>query len=103
MGQDHPGFLDYLPRKLDEYDRMIMGNRIFRMRTKGIGACTLDEAIDWGMTGPNLRACGLEWDFRKKRPYSGYEHLEFESQPHRTATASAGPLSGSQRCARASG
>jgi NADH-quinone oxidoreductase subunit C/D len=71
-------FLDYLPKKLDEYDRMIMGNRIFQMRTKGIGACTLEEAIDWGMTGPNLRACGLPWDFRKKRPYSGYEHLEFE-------------------------
>jgi NADH-quinone oxidoreductase subunit C/D len=71
-------FLDYLPKKLDEYDKMIMGNHIFQMRTKGIGACTLEEAIDWGMTGPNLRACGLEWDFRKKRPYSGYEHLEFE-------------------------
>jgi NADH-quinone oxidoreductase subunit C/D len=71
-------FLDYLPRKLDEYDGMIMGNRIFQMRTKGIGACTLEEAIDWGMTGPNLRACGLPWDFRKKRPYSGYEHLEFD-------------------------
>lgn len=71
-------FLDYLPEKLDEYDQMIMGNRILQMRTKGIGACTLEEAIDWGMTGPNLRACGLEWDFRKKRPYSGYEHLEFD-------------------------
>jgi NADH-quinone oxidoreductase subunit C/D len=71
-------FLDYLPKRLDEYDRMIMGNRIFKMRTKGIGTCTLEEAIDWGMTGPNLRACGVEWDFRKKRPYSGYDHLEFD-------------------------
>ncbi len=71
-------FLDYFPRRLDEYDRMIMGNRIFKMRTQGVGACTLEEAVDWGITGPNLRACGIKWDFRKKRPYSGYDQLEFD-------------------------
>jgi NADH-quinone oxidoreductase subunit C/D len=71
-------FLDYLPKRLDEYDRMIMGNSIFKMRTKGVGTCTLEEAIDWGITGPNLRACGFAWDFRKKRPYSGYDQLEFD-------------------------
>ena len=71
-------FLDYLPGRLDEYDRIVMKNRIFRARTKGIGVLTRDEAIDWGVTGPNLRACGYEWDFRKKRPYSGYDELEFD-------------------------
>jgi NADH-quinone oxidoreductase subunit C/D len=71
-------FLDYLPPRLREYDALVVESSITRARTKGIGALTLDQAIDWGVTGPNLRACGLEWDYRKQRPYSGYEHMEFE-------------------------
>jgi len=71
-------FLQYLPRRLVEYDKLVLRNRLFKARTQGIGSYTLDEAIEWGVTGPNLRACGFAWDFRKQRPYSGYEQFEFD-------------------------
>jgi NADH-quinone oxidoreductase subunit C/D len=71
-------FLDYFVPRIKEYDQMVMQNRIFKARTQGVGRYTLDQAIDWGVTGPGLRACGFEWDFRKKRPYSGYDQFIFE-------------------------
>jgi NADH-quinone oxidoreductase subunit C/D len=71
-------FIPYLTRRLNEYDKMVMENSIFKARTIGIGSYTLNEAIEWGVTGPGLRACGFEWDFRRRRPYSGYDQFEFE-------------------------
>lgn len=71
-------FVDYLPKRLDEYDRMVMKNRTLKARAIGIGEYSTAEAIEWGVTGPGLRATGLEWDLRKKRPYSGYEQFEFD-------------------------
>jgi NADH-quinone oxidoreductase subunit C/D len=71
-------FVHHLPPRIVEWDKTVMRNRMFKARTVGIGAYSLEEAIDWGVTGPGLRACGLEYDFRKKRPYSGYERFEFD-------------------------
>ena len=71
-------FIDYFPKRLDEYDGLVMQNPIFKDRTVGIGAYTLADAIEWGVTGPALRACGFRWDLRKERPYSGYECLDFD-------------------------
>ncbi len=64
--------------RIEEFDRLLTDGPIFRVRTEGIGPLSLEEAIDWGITGPNLRACGLSWDLRRVRPYSGYEKFDFE-------------------------
>lgn len=71
-------FIQYFPKQLKQYDRMVLQNSFFKARTRGIGIYTLEEAIDWGVTGPGLRACGLAYDMRKMRPYSGYEQFEFD-------------------------
>jgi NADH-quinone oxidoreductase subunit C/D len=71
-------FLAWMPKQMRDYDKIVMANKIFKARTQGVGVITTEEAIDWGATGPMLRATGLEWDFRKKQPYCGYENYEFD-------------------------
>lgn len=71
-------FIAYFPKRLDEYDRMVLKNRLLQRRTQGIGAYNTEQAVEWGVTGAGLRATGFGWDYRKARPYSGYENFEFE-------------------------
>ncbi len=71
-------FLDYFPKQLKLYDKLIMKNGVFIARTEGIGVYSKEEAIEWGITGAGLRATGFEWDFRKKQPYSSFEDFSFD-------------------------
>jgi NADH-quinone oxidoreductase subunit C/D len=71
-------FINYFPKRLNTYDKLIMQNSLIKQRTRGIGIFTTEEAIEWGATGANLRATGLKHDFRKATPYSGYDQFDFE-------------------------
>ena len=71
-------FIEYFPAKIDEYERLLTNNPIWIDRTKNVGIMRREEAINWSMSGPVLRAAGINWDLRKQRPYSGYDNFDFE-------------------------
>ncbi len=70
-------FLDRFPAKIDEFEGLLTKNDIFRRRTEGVGALTLDDAFQWGLVGPIARACGSDYDVRRYFPYCGYESYDF--------------------------
>jgi NADH-quinone oxidoreductase subunit D len=70
-------FLDRFPAKMDEFERLLTKNDIFRRRTEDVGVVTLENAYQWGLVGPIARAAGSDYDVRKYFPYCGYETYDF--------------------------
>lgn len=86
MAQDAPNgwfkdvlaFCKRMRDEIDEIDRLMIGNKIFRKRTEGVCPVSKEDAILWGYTGPLLRASGVALDLRKAQPYYGYDQLDFD-------------------------
>ncbi|MBT3204826.1 MAG: NADH-quinone oxidoreductase subunit D [Gammaproteobacteria bacterium] len=70
--------LNYIDGRLKDYDNLFFTNQIFVKRAKGIGTINQEQALEWSVTGPNLRACGLEFDVRRDDPYLIYDQLKFD-------------------------
>lgn len=71
-------FCDLMEERLREYHALLTGNRIWVKRTKGVGILNAADCKDYGVTGPLIRAAGVEWDLRKAQPYCGYENYDFD-------------------------
>ncbi len=71
-------FIQYLPARIDDYERMLTKNPIWRHRTIGVGKITAEQAIAMSVTGPVLRSTGVPYDVRRVRPYCGYEEYDFD-------------------------
>ncbi len=70
--------MDYLEKRIKDYDRVLFDNAGVKKRTVGVGKIEMDYAVSSGVTGPNLRASGMRADLRKDDPYLVYDRLEFE-------------------------
>jgi NADH-quinone oxidoreductase subunit D len=70
-------FLTKMPARIDQYENLLTGNPIWMNRLKGVGYLSAADAIALGVTGPPLRASGVDWDLRRDMPYSGYEKFQF--------------------------
>ena len=70
--------LKTFPKRIDQYEALLTRNPLMLDRTYGIGKLTAEECLNFGVTGPMLRASGVKWDLRKDQPYSGYEQYDFE-------------------------
>ena len=70
-------FIEAFPEKVDQYEELLDKNPIWLRRTQGVGNVPIEELLDWGVTGPMIRAAGIPWDIRKDEPYSGYEKFKF--------------------------
>ncbi|HXG58966.1 MAG TPA: NADH dehydrogenase (quinone) subunit D [Thermoanaerobaculia bacterium] len=70
--------VERLPQHIDDVDKLVTTNRIFRDRTEGVGPISAEDALEYGFTGPCLRACGIPFDVRKANPYLGYDTYDWD-------------------------
>ena len=75
---DVSAILKDMPQRMEQYDDLLKNNPIWLARTEGVGVITAEEATAYSITGPALRATGIDWDIRKAFPYSGIEQYEFD-------------------------
>ena len=78
LADDILKWIDQYPQMIDDIETLLTDNRIFKQRTVDIAKVTEQEALDWGFTGPNLRASGVAWDLRKAQPYDAYDKMDFD-------------------------
>jgi len=78
LAEDIHAFIEQFPARIDDLEQLLTENRIFKQRTVDIGRVTGDQAIDWGFSGPMLRASGIPWDLRKAQPYDVYGEMDFD-------------------------
>lgn len=78
MIEDIAKFIEQFPKYIDDVDELLTENRIWKQRTVGISEISIKQALDWGFSGPMLRAAGLAWDLRKSQPYEIYDQLDFD-------------------------
>src|SRR5579875_3423586 len=71
-------FIKQMPQRIDEYERLLTKNPIWRERLIGIGTISAEEALDYGLSGPMVRASGVKWDLRKEMPYTSYQDVDFD-------------------------
>jgi NADH-quinone oxidoreductase subunit D len=78
LAEDIDGFCETFPARIDDLEELLTENRIFKQRTVNIGNISAGNALDWGFTGPMLRASGVPWDLRKAQPYEVYADMDFD-------------------------
>jgi len=78
LAEDIAECCELLPQRIDDLHELLDDNRIFKQRTVDIGAFSAQQALDWGFSGPMLRASGVPWDLRKAQPYDVYAEMDFD-------------------------
>src|SRR5262249_56449788 len=78
LADDILAFCDTFPQTIDDIERLLTENRIFKERTVDIGVVTAAQAADWGFSGPMLRGSNVAWDLRRAQPYDAYDKIEFD-------------------------